>query len=287
MSWINNVTARLAYKLLRSVRLLNDLVQMRPEIKRSFDDPWDGQDQVALNEPFGAGRDAWRLFFDFGIMLSCFRKGNENRRVLDLACGTGWISEWLARMGLDVSALDVDAKAEKILSLRLQADRRIQNASCKFETGDAHVLPYPGSYFGHVCCFDSLHHMHDYRRVLSEIFRVLEKGGRAIFVEPGAKHSSSAETIAFLEKYKKDLPPTWIERDVVLDEILELSNEIGFSSLRLRPIVWPTLFDWSIDDLKSFESSSSRIADGNFRDRHCEVVSDFTRNSRIVFVLEK
>ena len=37
-------------------------------------------------------------------------------------------------------------------------------------------------------------------------------------VEPGARHSTSPETIAFVEAQKKH-DPNWIERDVVLEEI--------------------------------------------------------------------
>jgi ubiquinone/menaquinone biosynthesis C-methylase UbiE len=44
--------------------------------------------------------------------------------------------------------------------------------------------------------------MHTYSLVFEEFFRVLSPGGRAIFVEPGARHSKSPETIAFLESQK-------------------------------------------------------------------------------------
>ena len=53
-------------------------------------------------------------------------------------------------------------------------------------------------------------------------------GGRGIFVEPGARHSTSPETVAFLETKKHD--PSWIERDVVLEEIDQIARAAGFTS---------------------------------------------------------
>ena len=71
--------------------------------------------------------------------------------------------------------------------------------------------------------------MHTYPLVFEEFFRVLSPGGRAIFVEPGARHSQSKETIAFLESQKK-LDPSWIERDVVLNDLDLIAKSAGFNS---------------------------------------------------------
>jgi len=40
--------------------------------------------------------------------------------------------------------------------------------------------------------------MKDYPKTLEEMYRILVPGGRAIFIEPGAKHSTSEETRTFL-----------------------------------------------------------------------------------------
>ena len=84
-------------------------------------------------------------------------------------------------------------------------------------------------FFGHVCSFDSLHHMHAYAQTLAEMARVLAPGGRAVFVEPGAQHSRSPETVAFLRTIPPG-DPDWIERDVVLEEIDAWPARAGFGS---------------------------------------------------------
>src|SRR5207302_9926201 len=89
--------------------------------------PRNSSEFLNANEPFDQGRAAWRLFFDFGALLSCFREPATNKRVLDFACGTGWLSEWLNRMGYDVYALDVDAASRSALELRARFDRRLES----------------------------------------------------------------------------------------------------------------------------------------------------------------
>jgi SAM-dependent methyltransferase len=234
-----------------------------------------------LNEPFGQGRSAYRLIFDFGAMLSCFREDLSNRRVLDFCAGTGWISEWLARLGYQVSGVDINEDTGNMMQLRAHADVRVNPAQLDFKCADGHALPFEDGAFGHVCSFDSLHHMHDYPRSLAEIARVLTPGGRAIFVEPGARHSRSPETIAFIETYKKH-DPTWIERDVVLDEINQIAVSSGFNELVIRPMLLPTLAEYRFSDWARFRSG-----DPDLEMRYLDLFKNFNYEDHLVFFLEK
>ncbi len=236
---------------------------------------------VITQEPFGSARSSGRLLFDFGLMLSCFDENMNNKNVLDVACGTGWISEWLARLNYSVFSIDLDKGAEQTIKMRKYVDKRVQASQWEFKLGDAHALPFQENNFGHVCCFDSLHHMHDYRVFLSEIHRILVKGGKAIFIEPGAKHSTSTETINFIEQYKKN-DPLWIEKDVVLSEIAKLSKEIGFANIRVRPVGAANLIDWSVHEIEAFHSGHKAL-----REAYCNVVVNFIINTRLCFYLEK
>jgi ubiquinone/menaquinone biosynthesis C-methylase UbiE len=237
----------------------------------------------ALNEPFGVGRDAARLFFDFAVMLSMFAN-HRNKRVLDFACGTGWISEFLCRAGFDVTGVDIDANAESVFSGRLEADKRIDLKRFRFRHADGHHLPFEDGAFGHLVCFDSLHHMADYRKVFREIFRILDKQGRAIFVEPGAKHSSSKETRKFVEQYKKD-DPTWLEKDVILEDISVLAKEAGFKDARIFPHLLPDLKSYRLDDWISFVKQQQFQAPlGTDYLRH---LANLNYNGRIIFYLQK
>lgn len=206
-----------------------------------------------ITEPFTAGRAAPRLLFDFGVMASLMNSSQMDHHVLDFGAGTGWISEFCARMGLQAVAFDIHGDLQACLESRAKADCRIDPALLSYAHGDGHVMPFDPNSFGHLLCYDTLHHMHSYPKVFAEFFRILRKGGRAIFVEPGARHSTSPETVAFVKEQKKH-DPTWIERDVVLEEIDQIARDSGFKSgLSIVPVPHPlALKTYSMDSWKRF-----------------------------------
>jgi glycosyltransferase involved in cell wall biosynthesis/SAM-dependent methyltransferase len=232
-------------------------------------------------EPFNVGRSTFRLFFDFGVMLSCF-SSSPNKRVLDFGAGTGWLSEFLARMGYEVYAIDVDADVmPSSIRLRVLADHRLNLKSITPVIGSGMDLPFPNGFFSHVCCFDTLHHMNDYPKTFREISRVLAPDGRAVFIEPGARHSRSEETIAFIETYKKD-DPTWIERDVALDEIAQISKESGFSNMVVLPTLLPGLKSYTVSQWTKFRGGDSTLAID-----YINLLKDFNYNDHLSFYCEK
>lgn len=233
------------------------------------------------NEPFGQGRSAFRLLFDFAIMLSCFHDALENKQILDFGTGTAWIAEWLNRMGYEVTAFDNNKDLTRIGRMRVACDKRVNQNLIHFRIGDGHQMPFSSEVFGHICCFDSLHHMNNYPQVLSEFYRILIQGGRAIFVEPGAAHSTSKQTINFIEKYKKG-DPTWIERDVVLEEIYEISQGCGFSQMKIRPSIFPNLCEYDFYTWRKFLKGNPIL-----ENEYLNLLKSFNYQSRVVFYLDK
>ena len=57
-----------------------------------------------ITEPFITGRSASCLLFDFSVMASLLNPANFQYPILDFGAGTGWISEFCARMGLQTLA---------------------------------------------------------------------------------------------------------------------------------------------------------------------------------------
>lgn len=151
-----------------------------------------------------------------------------NDPVLDFAAGNAWVTEFLVLMGFRATAFDIHPNLEEIRKKRLASNPRISGDRFDIAQGDGHDMPFKRLSFGTILTFDSLHHMHDYDLVFKEFYRVLQKQGRAIFVEPGARHSKSPETIKFMKTMKHD--PTWIERDVILDDIDEVAKKAGFKN---------------------------------------------------------
>lgn len=236
-----------------------------------------------VTEPFTAGRDTSRLFFDFSVMISLLKETILLDPVLDFGAGTGWITEFCVRMGLQTVALDIHNNLKDCLENRGNADIRINTNLISFAQGDGHNMPFDSDTFGHLLCYDTLHHMHNYNKVFSEFFRVLKKGGRAIFVEPGARHSTSPETIKFLAD-NKDKGLDWIERDVVLEEIDKIAREAGFSrGISIVPVSNPaTLQVYSIDEWSQF-----REGDNLQRLRIIDQLAHLNYWDRVIFYVDK
>lgn len=236
-----------------------------------------------LTEPFSAGRASPRLLFDFAVMSSLMSPPILDFPVLDFGAGTGWISEFCARMGLQVVAFDIHGDLRACLESRALMDYRIDENLLSFAHGDGHNMPFELESFGHLLCYDTLHHMHDYPTVFSEFFRVLKKGGRAIFVEPGARHSTSPETIAFVESQKKH-DPAWIERDVVLDDIDRVARDTGFiTGISVVPMPHPAALPvFSMKDWSLFRQGNEKL--------RCRLTDQLARINywdRVIFYIDK
>ena len=96
-------------------------------------------------------------------------------RVLDLGCGGGFLSNYLAERGHAVTG--VDTTAENLTVAR--ANDRTRTAT--YELADACALPFGRGSFDVVCAMDLLEHVEDPERVIAEASRVLVPGGLFVF----------------------------------------------------------------------------------------------------------
>jgi SAM-dependent methyltransferase len=236
-----------------------------------------------ITEPFTAGRASSRLLFDFSVMMALANPSMLDQPILDFGAGSGWVSELCVRMGLQTVSFDIHGDLKACLESRARADFRIDGALLSFAHGDGHAMPFESGVFGHLLCYDTLHHMHDYPKVFSEFFRVLRPGGRGVFVEPGARHSKSPETIAFVEAQKKH-DPTWIERDVVLEEIDQIARDAGFSDgLTIIPMPHPlALQAYSIREWRQFREGNKHQ-----RLRFTDQLASMNYWDRVIFCVDK
>lgn len=237
----------------------------------------------AVIEPFGAPRSLPRMLFDFAVLTACMTSNHPELPVLDFGAGSGWITELLGRMGNRVVAFDIHGDLEACLRSRIHADQRLNSEFIGFEHGDGHRMPFADNSFSNLLCYDTLHHMHSYPKVFAEFSRVLAPGGRAVFVEPGAKHSKSANTIAFLEQQKAH-DPSWIERDVVLEEIDEIARQSGLTGLTVVPMPRPGCFvSFNMDDWRKFRDFKPSFSKAMTRKRFCDRLADTNYNDRVIF----
>ena len=95
----------------------------------------------------------------------------QNKRVLELACGTGLISKAVAEVSRSYIATDF---SEQMLAQALRGKRPEQ---LMFSKADAANLPFGANSFDVVIISNALHIIPEPERVLSECRRVLGKNG--------------------------------------------------------------------------------------------------------------
>jgi 2-polyprenyl-6-hydroxyphenyl methylase/3-demethylubiquinone-9 3-methyltransferase len=90
-----------------------------------------------------------------------------------VGCGGGYLSEELAKIGLDVTGLDPSPRT--IETARTHAAQ--EGLTIDYREGCGEELPFASHRFDFVCCCDVLEHVDDFSLVIKEIARVLKPGG--------------------------------------------------------------------------------------------------------------
>ena len=103
----------------------------------------------------------------------------HGKKILDLGCGAGESSVYLALCGARVSACDI---AEDFLALGRSLAGKF-GVAVDFAQADTARLPYADETFDLVYGNGILHHV-ELAPTIQEIRRVLKKGGKAAFIEP-------------------------------------------------------------------------------------------------------
>lgn len=104
---------------------------------------------------------------------------SPGERVLDIGCGPGFLCESIAAaVGGDGAVAGIDISSDLIELCK----RRNLPQWLSFKVGDATKLAQSDASFDVVVCAQVAEYVSDVSRVLSEAFRVLRLGGRAVFV---------------------------------------------------------------------------------------------------------
>lgn len=124
-------------------------------------------------------------------------------RGLDLGCGFGLHSILLKELNPEISAImGLDPDQEKInVFEKILEELNIHNV--KADIGVGENLPFSGEKFDFIYCNESLSHVNQVERVLSEINRVLKKGGK-IIVSDTKKWNPYALWFVYCQGHKEE-----------------------------------------------------------------------------------
>jgi SAM-dependent methyltransferase len=104
------------------------------------------------------------------------------KQVLELGCGHGDLSVYLAKHGAEVTGVDIGAS----LVEAARALAEVNDVQAQFDRVDIKTLPFPSESADIVVGLAVLHHLSepDLTSALRDTHRVLRPDGRAIFTEP-------------------------------------------------------------------------------------------------------
>jgi ubiquinone/menaquinone biosynthesis C-methylase UbiE len=104
----------------------------------------------------------------------------ETGRLLDVACGLGYLLDMAEERGAKAFGIDLSGVALK--------KARAENPARDVILGNGERLPYPEETFDYVTCLGSLEHFMDPEVGATEIARVLKPSGKAAIMLPNSHH---------------------------------------------------------------------------------------------------
>ena len=197
-------------------------------------------------ERLGAERELWLRTKPFSVapsheLFECFRFFAHaverlglglRAQVLDVGCGPGWLSEFLARCGYWVTGVDV---SEQMVSIARQRVAAIQDpigpgmhAVAEFHAMPVLELPWRRR-FDAVVLYDAMHHFDDEVETLRTIRGTLAPGGQ-ILIHEGVRPEPGSEgeqtLIAEMEEFGT------LESPFDPDYLVAVVDEAGFAEVR-------------------------------------------------------
>lgn len=107
----------------------------------------------------------------------------KNSRALDVCTGTGdWAISLAKEVGIDGQVTGIDF-SKNMLKIAKDKQNDLHLSQLQFIHGNAMELPFPDNTFDYVTIGFGLRNVPDYKKVISEMYRVVKKGGKVVCLE--------------------------------------------------------------------------------------------------------
>ena len=168
-----------------------------------------------------------RRFID-GLEMSSIKGGAH---VLNLLCRSGKVEEYYHKNRKNLSFVSVDV-SKRLLKV---AENRFKAAGVKSKTFQLTSLdlPWKDDSFDNITSYETLEHVPDPGKLISEFFRVLKPGGELILSTPNTSWDWIHSLVAFLGIHHPEGPHRFIPRK----EIMFLLKSAGFAITKEKTVI--------------------------------------------------
>ncbi len=132
-----------------------------------------------------------------------FPDSNETIKIVDVGCGAGFLTNYLAMSYKNVTGLDA---SQASLDVARNKNEAIKAHEAKYIVGDAYQLPFSNQSVDIVCAMDFLEHVENPQKVISECSRILKPGGIFFFHTFNRNFLSWLIVIKFMEWFVPNTP---------------------------------------------------------------------------------
>ncbi|MEQ9258941.1 MAG: class I SAM-dependent methyltransferase [Roseovarius sp.] len=216
-------------------------------------DHWNGMaaDWVAAGEAAWASElPYWGIWAEPESALGMLPGDMRGMEAVELGCGTGYVSGWMARRGARVTGIDISS--EQLATARRLAEEH--GADIRFLEGNAEVLPFEDARFDFAISEYGAAIWCDPAVWLREAWRVLKPGGQLVFLGHHAfivmttpLDGAACErvlhrpyrTLGRTDWTGVEIDPSGIEFSMTFSGWIGLFREIGFSVEGLKEIYAP------------------------------------------------
>ena len=178
-------------------------------------------------------------------------KSRNGLKILDIGCGAGRHTVFLAQEGFQTYACDISEKGIKCLKEEL----RVKNLSATVVKSDMEKILYPDNFFDGVVSYGVFYYNDSkgYENAISEMQRVLKKGGKAFVFSrtiddyrygKGTKIEKNTFVLDIADTNEKDMTMHFLDRDEINAKFSEFENvivektETTFANLEKKDSDW-------------------------------------------------
>lgn len=131
-----------------------------------------------------------RIWLDHVARYKFASRYAKGKVVLDISCGTGYGSKILHDGGASkVFGVDISSEAINFALSKYKGD------GLDFRVGDILNIDFPDNYFDIAVCFETIEHVKNQEKALSELLRVLKPDGLLVISSPNRKLTSSGKSL--------------------------------------------------------------------------------------------